>query len=63
MNRGETRAICPRLPSAEELDFRIPRNHRASDDQCNDHKNEFHVASRSNSQHQAYALPQIKQGY
>lgn len=38
-----TRKELERL--AEETDFRIPRNHRASDEQNDNHNTEFHMAS------------------
>ena len=40
----DSRGGCPyvRFALAEETDFRIPVNHRASDDQYDDHNNEFH---------------------
>jgi hypothetical protein len=52
--------------SAEETDFRIPRNHRASDEGYDDHNNEFHVALtmlpfQFNNQHTAYVLLPRKQ--
>ncbi len=33
-----------RFASAEETDFRIPGNHRASDDHYDDHDSEFHLS-------------------
>ena len=48
------------------MDFRIAGNHRSSDDQYDDHNNEFHVAltmlpSQSNGQCSAYILLQRRQ--
>jgi hypothetical protein len=62
----DSRGGCPYAASAEETDFRIPRNHRASDDQCDDHDNEFHLSltmlpSKSNSQRSAYVLLRRRQ--
>jgi hypothetical protein len=41
----DSRGGCPYVcfASAEKTDFRIPGNHRASDDHYDDHNNEFHL--------------------
>ena len=42
----DSRGGCPYVcfASAEETDFRTPGNHRASDDNYDDHDNEFHIS-------------------
>jgi len=64
----DSRGGCPyvRVASAEEADFRIPGNHRASDDQYDNYNNEFHLSlrmllSQSNSQRSAYVPSQRRQ--
>ena len=72
--RARQTGQAPSLPkkdlgrSAEETDFRIPGNHRASDDHYDDHNSEFHIALtmlplQSNRQRSAYVLLQRRQGY
>jgi hypothetical protein len=65
-SHGQPGRLSLGFASAKKTDFRIPGNHRAGDDQYDDHDNEFHLSltmlpSPSNSQRSAYVLLQRRQ--